>query len=98
MIEWGPGLRFDTEIDALPLAFTGALPIGFGPSKNVTVPVAPAGETCAVNTTFSPQLVLAGSCDRAVVVDDTVTPIRSSQLSATRMPSRVTLGAAVKPP
>ena len=69
VIEWAPALRSETEIDTLPLASTGAGgPSGFPSARNVTVPVAPAGETWAVNTTFSPQLVLAGSWDRFTVV------------------------------
>src|SRR5437667_10577788 len=74
VIEWIPALRSETEIDALPLASTGTGgPSGFAPSRNWTTPVPPGGETCAVNTTFSPQLVLAGSCDRSVVVGDAFT-------------------------
>src|SRR5206468_11008834 len=90
--------KLETEIDAFPLASTGALPIEVIPSKNVTVPVAPVGETCAVNTTFSPQFVLAGSCVRSAVVVAAVAPTRSCQLSAARMPSTCTDGAAVPDP
>src|SRR5206468_6747887 len=69
VIEWGPTPRVEIESWAFPAASTGTGgPSGLGPSRNVTVPVAPGGETCAVNSTLSPQLVLAGSCDRSTVV------------------------------
>jgi hypothetical protein len=53
---------------AMPLPLSVAVPSGVAPSKNVTVPVAPAGVTVAVNVTSCPNTVEVGEPPTEVLV------------------------------
>lgn len=72
VIEWLPTESVDVDNDAVP-ALSVTVPMGLAPSRNCTVPVAPAGDTVAVNVTLSPK-VEGFRDDESAVVVATTTP------------------------